>query len=295
MTIRHFLDISAIAKIDLEKILKRAHSLKKNRAVRRDLHGKALAMVFEKSSTRTRVSFELGMKELGGHTVVLSSKDMHLGESESIADTARVLGRFVHAVMIRTFAHDGLLELAKASPVPVINGLTNTSHPCQLMADLMTVEEKLGRLKGLRVAWCGDGNNNVLNSWIEAAGIFDFSVTIACPPSLVPEKKLGGAITVTSAVSAALQNADVVITDTWVSMHNKDVDSRRALLAPYQVNDARMGEAAPKAIFLHCLPAHRGEEVTDSVIDGPQSAVWDEAENRLHIQKAILLWCLGKI
>jgi ornithine carbamoyltransferase len=298
--VRHFTDLADFDSATLLKILKRASALKKPRKTRKDLAGKTLALIFEKPSTRTRVSFEVGMKELGGEVVCLTGKEMQLGHGETLSDTSKVLGRFVHAIMIRTFEHTHLKEFTAASTVPVINGLTNFSHPCQVMADLLTVLERFGSLKDRRVTWIGDGDNNVLTSWIQAAKIFDFPLVISCPrelqphPSVLPHGKTAR-VMVTNHSDQGLKDAEVVITDTWVSMHNEDADCRRAVLAPYQVDERRMGLAAKSAIFLHCLPAHRNEEVTDAVIDGPQSAVWDEAENRLHAQKAILLWCFGKI
>lgn len=295
---QHFLDLADHSPAILARILKRAHQLKMSRGgVRKDLHGKTVALIFEKPSTRTRVSFEVAVKELGGQVVVLTAKEMQLGHSESIADTARVLSRFVHGVMIRTFGHATLLELAQYAGVPVINGLTNCSHPCQVMADLMTAEERFGSLAGLQVAWCGDGDNNVLTSWMQAATLFDFNLRIASPASLMPQASLEpyrGAVRWMEKPAEALAGADIVLTDTWVSMHQADAEARRAALAPYQITPASMALAKPKAIFMHCLPAHRGEEVVDAVLDGGQSAVWDEAENRLHVQKAILLWCFGR-
>lgn len=296
---RHFTDLSQFSAAELESILSRAAQLKKNRRMRRDLHGKTIGLIFEKPSTRTRVSFEVSIYELGGKAIALTGKEMQLGHGESLGDTARVMGRFVHGLMIRTFEHAHLQELTRHSPIPVINGLTNFSHPCQVMADLLTVKERFGSLKGRRVAWCGDGNNNVLNSWIQAAMIFDFPLAIACPKEFAPDpavlKRGQNRVMVTPHADMAVKDAEVVLTDTWASMHNDDVERRRFLLQPYQINAARMQKAASNAIFMHCLPAHRGEEVTDDIIDGAGSAVWDEAENRLHVQKAILLWCFGKI
>jgi ornithine carbamoyltransferase len=299
--IRHFLDIDACDAQTLTTILHNAMRLKKFRSWRKDLAGKTLAMIFEKPSTRTRVSFEVAMKELGGEAIVLSGKEMQLGHGESLADTARVLGRFVQGLMIRTFAHDSLTEMAAHAGIPVINGLTNFSHPCQVMADLMTAFEHFKKLKGLEVAWCGDGNNNVLTSWMHAAGLFDFSIRIAAPKSLAPEAatlskaQQKANITYSEDLNTALKNADIVLADTWISMHDTNADERRRLLTPYQIDTAQMALAKPSAIFMHCLPAHRGEEVTDAVMDSAQSVVWDEAENRLHVQKAILLWCFRKI
>lgn len=298
---RHFLDLDAHDTQTLTSILHTALRLKKFRSWRKDLHGKTLAMIFEKPSTRTRVSFEVAMKELGGETVVLSGKEMQLGHGESLADTAKVLSRFVQGLMIRTFEQSNLTEMAANASIPVINGLTNYSHPCQVMADLMTAFEKFKKLKGLEVAWCGDGNNNVLTSWMHAAGLFDFSIRIAAPASLAPDKEIlkkaqaKANITYSDNLQSALKNADIVLADTWVSMHDTNADERRKLLQPYQIDTAQMALAKPSAIFMHCLPAHRGEEVTDAVMDGEQSVVWDEAENRLHVQKAILLWCFRKI
>jgi ornithine carbamoyltransferase len=296
---RHFTDLSGLTSDTLLAILKRASALKKARKLRNELQGKSVALIFEKPSTRTRVSFEVAIHELGGHAVSLTGKEMQLGHGESLADTARVMSRFVHAMMVRTFDHAHLMELCKYATVPVINGLTNFSHPCQVMADLLTVQEKFGSLKDRRVVWCGDGDNNVLTSWIQAAQIFDFPIVIACPKEYAPQPgvipKGHTRVMVTNYPDQAIKDAEVVITDTWVSMHNNDADRRRELLQPFQINPARLSKAAKNAIFLHCLPAHRGEEVTNDVIDGPQSAVWDEAENRLHVQKAILLWCFGKI
>lgn len=301
LNLRHFLDLDAFDTQTLSTILHAAMRLKKSRSQRKDLHGKTLAMIFEKPSTRTRVSFEVAMKELGGHTVVLSGKEMQLGHGESLADTARVLSRFVHGLMIRTFEQSALTEMAAHASIPIINGLTNYSHPCQVMADLMTAFERFKKLKGLEVAWCGDGNNNVLTSWMHAAGLFDFSIRIAAPNSLAPDKatlkkaQAKANITYSNDLNTALKNADIVLADTWVSMHDTNADERRTLLQPYQIDTAQMALAKPSAIFMHCLPAHRGEEVTNAVMDGAQSVVWDEAENRLHVQKAILLWCFRKI
>jgi ornithine carbamoyltransferase len=298
---RHFLDLDVFPKMELLKILKRAETLKLGRRGLDDLRGKTLAMIFEKASTRTRISFEVAMRELGGDTIALTGKEMQLEHGESLADTARVMNRFVHALMVRTFEHENLQDLARHATIPVINGLTNSSHPCQVMADLMTVQEKFHRLEGLRVAWCGDGGSNVLMSWLQTAATFNFQLAIASPESLMPDPKrlapyqAKADIQIFKEPADALKGADVVLTDTWVSMHNEDGDKRRVLLKPYQINSAHMKLAKPQAVFMHCLPAHRGEEVTAEVIDGPQSAVWDEAENRLHVQKAILLWCFGKV
>ncbi|WP_353209667.1 ornithine carbamoyltransferase [Sphingorhabdus sp.] len=265
------------------------------------LAGHTLAMVFEKNSTRTRTSFEMAMKQLGGDSIFMASGQMQLGRGETIADTARVLSRYVDAIMIRTDDHDKVSELAHYASVPVINGLTDLSHPCQIVADLLTVMEHGKALPGLELAWLGDGNN-VLNSVVEAAGLFKFNLRIAVPEgyesdsSFIEIAKAAGAhITLTRDAREAVAGADVVVTDTWVSMGQEHVHNKMAAMMPYQVNERLMAMAKSDAVFLHCLPAHRGEEVTDAVIDGPQSLIWDEAENRLHAQKSILLWCLGKL
>jgi ornithine carbamoyltransferase len=265
------------------------------------LAGHILAMVFEKNSTRTRTSFEMAMKQLGGDSIFMASGQMQLGRGETIADTARVLSRYVDAIMIRTDDHAKVEELAHYASVPVINGLTDLSHPCQIVADLLTVMEHEKALPGLEVAWLGDGNN-VLNSVVEAAGLFQFNVRIAVPQGYESEgnfiqkaKAAGANITLTRDAAEAVAGADIVVTDTWVSMGQEHAHNKMAAMMPYQVNERLMALAKPDAKFLHCLPAHRGEEVTDAVIDGPQSLIWDEAENRLHAQKSILLWCLGKL
>ena len=265
------------------------------------LAGHTLAMVFEKNSTRTRTSFEMAMKQLGGDSIFMASGQMQLGRGETIADTARVLSRYVDAIMIRTDDHDKVSELAHYASVPVINGLTDLSHPCQIVADLLTVMEHRKTLPGLELAWLGDGNN-VLNSVVEAAGLFKFNLRIAVPEgyesdgSFIEIAKAAGAnITLTRDAREAVAGADVVVTDTWVSMGQEHAHNKMAAMMPYQVNERLMATAKADAVFLHCLPAHRGEEVTDAVIDGPQSLIWDEAENRLHAQKSILLWCLGKL
>ena len=265
------------------------------------LAGHTLAMVFEKNSTRTRTSFEMAMKQLGGDSIFMASGQMQLGRGETIADTARVLSRYVDAIMIRTDDHYKVSELAHYASVPVINGLTDLSHPCQIVADLLTVMEHGKALPGLEFAWLGDGNN-VLNSVVEAAGLFKFNLRIAVPEgyesdsSFIEIAKAAGAhITLTRDAREAVAGADVVVTDTWVSMGQEHAHNKMAAMMPYQVNERLMPMAKSDAVFLHCLPAHRGEEVTDVVIDGPQSLIWDEAENRLHAQKSILLWCLGKL
>ncbi len=306
---RHFLDISALSREELRDILDEAHARKAARAgwpkAKRDedapLDGYALAMIFQKNSTRTRVSFEIGMRQLGGEAIILDAASTQLGRGETIEDTARVLSRMVDAVMIRANAHQDVADFAMAASVPVINGLTDLSHPCQIIADLMTIEEWAGDISGKTIAWLGDGNN-VCASFVHAAEKFDFSLRIATPQAYAPRaqeiaaaRAAGAKIETSFDAKAAIKGADVVVTDTWVSMGDTDKDARLAAFPPYAVDDAMMAHAAKDAVFLHCLPAHRGEEVTDTVMDGPQSAVWDEAENRIHAQKAILMWCLGKL
>jgi ornithine carbamoyltransferase len=256
-------------------------------------------MVFDKPSTRTRVSFDVAMRQLGGESITLTSQEMQLGRGETLADTARVLSRYVDGIMIRTLAHETLVELARNATVPVINGLTRRSHPCQVMADVMTFEEHRGPIRGKTVAWSGDANN-VLASWMHAAERFDFRLRVATPPELAPKKWLtawikssGAAIQIGTDPEEAAKGADCVVTDTWISMGDRDGARRHNLLKRYQVNARLLAKAKPDALFMHCLPAHRGEEVTDDVIDGPQSVVFDEAENRLHAQKGILAWCLN--
>jgi len=296
--LRHFLDIAELDPGTLRGILDRAGELKTNGRDAR-LAGKTLAMIFDKPSTRTRVSFEVAIKALGGDAVVLNSKDMQLGRGETIADTARVLSRYVDAIMIRTDRHSKLLELAAAATVPVINGLTDSSHPCQIMADVMTFEEHRGPIRDRTLAWVGDGNN-VASSWVHAAQRFDFQLRIACPPELAPAPDVlawaaerQARVQVVEDPRAAVAGAAAVLTDVWVSMGDHDPERRRRLLDRYRVDAALMTGAAPSALFMHCLPAHRGEEVTAEVIDGPRSVVFDQAENRLHAQKGILAWCLG--
>ena len=306
---RDFLDLTQLARADLRALLDEAHRRKRERQDRpkampdadRPLDGRALAMIFQKSSTRTRVSFEIAMRQLAGHCVVMSAADMQLGRGETVEDTARVLSRMVDCVMIRANAHQDLVNFAAASDIPVINGLTDLSHPCQIIADLMTIEERLGAVAGMTIAWLGDGNN-VCTSFIHAAEKFGFKLRIAAPSAYAPRSQeiaaaraAGADVSVGEDAAAAAAGADVVVTDTWVSMGDTDKDARLAALAPYAVDEAIMAHASKDALFLHCLPAHRGEEVSADVIDGPQSAVWDEAENRIHAQKAVLLWCLGKI
>jgi len=265
------------------------------------LAGRVLAMVFEKNSTRTRVSFDIAMRQLGGSAVILEAGSTQLGRGESIADTARVLSRMADAIMLRTDDHGKVEELARHASVPVINGLTDLSHPCQIVADLQTVIEHAKPLAGLEWAWLGDGNN-VLNSIVEAAGLCRFNLRIGVPagydsdPAFIDRARaLGARVTIERDPAAAVAGADVVVTDTWVSMGQAHAEEKLAAMAPYQVNEALMAKARTNALFLHCLPAHRGEEVTDAVIDGPASAVWDEAENRIHAQKAILRWAFGQI
>ena len=296
---RHFLDLSAIDGATLRAMLEAAAAMKGGRRTDRPLAGKAVAMIFEKPSTRTRVSFEVGIRQLGGAAIVLNAREMQLGRGETTADTAAVLSRYVDAIMIRTDRHQKLMELAAHATVPVINGLTDASHPCQIMADILTFEEHRGPIRGKKLAWSGDGNN-VVTSFIHAAVRFDFELAIACPPELSPEPRAldwarahQGRVTVMADPLAAVAGADAVVTDTRVSMGDADAERRHRLLEPFAVSSALMAAARPDALFLHCLPAHRGEEVAAEVIDGPQSVVLDEAENRLHAQKAILAWCLG--
>ncbi|EAQ37418.1 ornithine carbamoyltransferase [Nitrobacter sp. Nb-311A] len=299
---RHFLDLLDMGTGELRAILDASVAMKQRRKqgliADKPLEGKTLAMIFDKPSTRTRVSFDVGMRQLGGEAIMLTGAEMQLGRGETIADTARVLSRFVDIIMIRILSHDALTELATHATVPVINGLTRRSHPCQVMADVLTFEEHRGPIKGRTVAWTGD-DNNVLASWAHAAERFSFNLNIATPRELAPNKLLkdwirssGASIRVGTDPEAAVRGADCVVTDTWVSMGDKDGEHRHNLLRPYQVNAELMRLAKPEALFMHCLPAHRGEEVTDEVIDGPQSVVFDEAENRLHAQKGILAWCL---
>ena len=297
---KHFLDLDVLEPDVLRDILSIGVAHKSGKAaVEKPLDGKVLAMIFEKPSTRTRVSFDVAMRQLGGQTLFLSETDSQLGRGETIADTARVLSRYVDAIMIRTDSEGKLVELAEHASVPVINGLTDRTHPCQIMADVMTFEEHRGPIAGRTVAWVGDGNN-VASSWIQAAAQFGFSLRIACPEQLLPNRAVldwalqrGADIVVTHDPADAVRDADCVLTDVWVSMGDDQAESRHNILAAYQVDQTLMAKAKPDAIFMHCLPAHRGEEVTAEVIDGPQSVVWDEAENRLHAQKGVLDWCLS--
>jgi len=301
---RHFLDLADFSGADLREVLTLSADIKSRRRkgevpADRPLAGKMLAMVFDKPSTRTRVSFDVGMRELGGETIMLTGQEMQLGRGESIADTARVLSRYVDAIMIRILDHAMLTELAANATVPVINGLTKVSHPCQLMADVLTFEEHRGPIGGRTVAWVGDGNN-VLASWIQAAARLEFRLNVATPDELPPSPEIlawarreGAEINLMRDPFAAVEEADAVVTDCWVSMGDEEETNRHNLLMPYQVNGRLMAGSRRDPIFMHCLPAHRGEEVTDDVIDGPRSVVFDEAENRLHAQKGILAWCLG--
>jgi ornithine carbamoyltransferase len=302
--VRHFIDLCDISTKDLRGMIDASRTMKER--LKRDgqpgkapLKGKTLAMIFDRPSTRTRVSFDVAMRQLGGESITLTGQEMQLGRGETIADTARVLSRYVDGIMIRTLEHENLLELARHATVPVINGLTHRSHPCQVLADVMTFEEHRGSIRGKTVAWSGDANN-VLASWVHAAGRFEFRLRVASPPELKPKKWLmdwikasPADIRIGSDPEEAVKGADCVVTDTWVSMGDRDGARRHNLLKRYQVNARLMARAKPDAIFMHCLPAHRGEEVTADVIDGPQSVVFDEAENRLHAQKGILAWCLA--
>ncbi|MEM9973692.1 MAG: ornithine carbamoyltransferase [Pseudomonadota bacterium] len=305
----HFLDVHKTDDDALRGMMDAAHLMKAARAGRpkgapddeQPLEGRMVALVFEKPSTRTRVSFDVGVRQMGGQTLVLSGQDMQLGHGETIADTARVLSRYVDLIMIRTFQEDTLLELAEHATVPVINGLTDRTHPCQIMADIMTFEEHRGPIAGKKVVWTGDGNN-VCASFLHAAAPFGFDLTLSGPEQLDPDPEFvagararGANISFDRNVETAVADADLIVADTWVSMHDaaSTRERRHNLLRPYQVNEAVMALAKPDALFMHCLPAHREEEVTSAVMDGPHSVIFDEAENRLHAQKAILRWCLG--
>ncbi|WP_298492383.1 ornithine carbamoyltransferase [uncultured Maritimibacter sp.] len=306
---RHFLDINATDTEDLKSMIAQARAMKDARAGRPKgtpddelpLKGQMVALIFEKPSTRTRVSFDMGVRQMGGETMLLTGQEMQLGHGESIADTARVLSRYVDMIMIRTFEESALHELAEYASVPVINGLTNRTHPCQIMADVMTFEEHRGPIQGKKVVWTGDGNN-VCASFIHAAGQLGFDLTYTGPDRLDPDPEFvaearakGSKIEIERDPMKAVEGADLIVADTWVSMHDAPStrERRHNLLRPYQVNDYLMKGAKEDALFMHCLPAHRGEEVTDSVMDGPQSVIFDEAENRLHAQKAVMRWCLG--
>ena len=300
--VRHFLDLTDIAKPTLAGMIDSSRAMKAKRAngiIGAPLAGKTLAMVFDKPSTRTRVSFDVAMRQLGGEAIMLTAQEMQLGRGETLADTARVLSRFVDAIMIRILDHEAVAELARHASVPVINGLTRRSHPCQVMADVMTYEEHRGAIKGRTVAWTGD-SNNVMASWVHAAERFGFELKVATPPELTPKRALKdwikdkrAPVEIGTDPEKMVRDADCVVTDTWVSMGDKDASNRHNMLRPYQVNAHLMSLAKPDALFMHCLPAHRGDEVTDEVIDGPQSVVFDEAENRLHAQKGILAWCFN--
>lgn len=288
-TPRHFIDLSEIPGETLKGILKNAHALKKQKMSPPQIFaGLSLAMVFDKRSTRTRMSFEVAMKQLGGHTLVMNAEEMQITGAESIEDTSKVLSRFVDAAMFRISSHERLLEIAKHASVPIINGLTDHSHPCQIMADLMTIEEKLGSVTGKKIAWFGD-YNNVARTFAQAAPIWDFQLAVSCPEDLKPKTALKNVTYIKDATEAAT-GADVIVTDTWVSMgqEGKAIDK----FFPWQVNAALMKAAKPGAIFMHCMPIHHNEEVTDDVLATPASVIYDEAENRLHAQKAILAWCL---
>ena len=300
---KHFLDIHQTAQTELRGIIDNAATMKQARLGRprgapdddQPLKDHMVALIFEKPSTRTRVSFDVGVRQMGGQTMVLSGTDMQLGHGETIADTARVLSRYVDLIMIRTFEEQTLLEMAEYATVPVINGLTNRSHPCQIMADIMTFEEHNGPIKGKRVVWSGDGNN-VFASFAHAAKQFDFDLVYTGPETLEPERTLDGLYTTVRDPHEAVKGADLVVTDTWVSMHDPQSarERRHNQLRGYQVNERLMSQAKPDALFMHCLPAHRDDEATSAVMDGPNSVVFDEAENRLHAQKAIMRWCLEK-
>ena len=306
---RHFLDLHRLDGATLRAILDDAATRKASRrgwpqgAVDADAPGqdRVLAMIFEKHSTRTRFSFDAAIRQLGGSAIISTAADMQLGRGETIEDTAKVLSRMVDAIMIRAIEHEEVERLAMASTIPVINGLTDKSHPCQILADILTFEEHRGPVTGKTIAWVGDGNN-VCASFIHAAPKLGYKLNIACPPVYHPDlvdlaraAQEQGRVEMTDDPREAVRGADCVITDTWVSMGDVDHDERIEALEPFQVDERLMGEAGHDAVFLHCLPAHRGEEVTDAVIDGPRSLVWDEAENRIHAQKSILAWCFGKI
>lgn len=301
MPARHFLSLDDCSRAELEALIDHAIALKAahtSRVDRPSLRGKTLAMIFEKASTRTRVSFEAGMAQLGGHALFLAPEDTQLGRGETVEDTARVLSRMVDAIMVRNHSQTLLERFTAHATVPVINALTDRYHPCQLLADLQTWTEQRGAIAGRTVAWVGDGNN-MCNSYIQAARIFAFTLHIAAPPGYRPDAALlaeaGDAVHLCDSPTAAVAHADLVVTDTWTSMGDEaDRAARLQAFASYQVSEALMAQAAPDALFMHCLPAHRGEEVTDAVIDGPQSAVWDEAENRLHAQKALLEFLLNR-
>jgi ornithine carbamoyltransferase len=305
----HFLDIHTTSQADLRAMINQARAMKDARDgkpkgaldAETPLSGRMIALIFEKPSTRTRVSFDVGARQMGGETMILSGKEMQLGHGESIADTARVLSRYVDLIMLRTFEEATLLEMAEHATVPVINGLTDASHPCQIMADIVTYEEHRGPIAGRKFVWSGDGNN-VCSSWLHAAGQFGFDLTFTGPETLDPNpravafaRSMGSTVEITRDPLRAAAGADAIVTDTWVSMHDPESarERRHNQLRPYQVNAEMMGAGKPDALFMHCLPAHRNEEATSEVMDGPQSVIFDESENRLHAQKAILRHCLG--
>ena len=305
----HFLDIHKTDPAALRDMINSAHAMKTARRglpkgttdAEQPLAGRMIALIFEKPSTRTRVSFDVGARQMGGQTMILSGKEMQLGHGESIADTARVLSRYVDLIMLRTFEEATLLEMAEHATVPVINGLTDASHPCQIMADIVTYEEHRGPIAGRKFVWSGDGNN-VCSSWLHAAGQFGFDLTFTGPETLDPDPRAvefarakGSKVEITRDPLEAAKGADAIVTDTWVSMHDPESarERRHNQLRPYQVNEEMMARGNPDALFMHCLPAHRNEEATNAVMDGPQSVIFDESENRLHAQKAILRWCLG--
>ena len=296
---KHFLELDQFSVSQLRTILDLSTDLKSRGRERRPLQSKTLAMIFEKPSTRTRVSFEVGMKQLGGEVIVLNANELQIGRGETIADTARVLSRYVDVIMLRTNEPKKLYDLAEYATVPVINGLTDRSHPVQLLADIMTYEEHIGPIGEARIAWCGDGNNMAL-TWLQAATLFGFELRLACPNELSLDeedvayaKERGAHIVVSDDPISAVKDADCVVTDTWVSMGDEAASRRLKILEPFRVCQSLMEHAAPEAIFMHCLPAHRGEEVEASVLEGVRSVVWDEAENRLHAQKGLLMWCLS--
>ena len=301
-TERHFLDVSAVDTVTLQKILGLGLAPKGELLagkMSQPLFGKTLIMIFEKPSTRTRVSFQVGMQQLGGMVVVMGEKESQFGHGETIADTARVLSRYADAIMIRTDNPQKVADLAAFGSVPVINGLTDESHPCQIMSDVMTFEEKRGSIEGKTVAWSGDGNN-VATSWVHASVRFGFKLRLGCPATLSPSPAVlawaaseDGDVLVVETAEEAVDGADLVVTDAWVSMGDENPEIRRQVLLPFRVDEKLMARAKPDALFMHCLPAHRGEEVDEAVLDGPQSVIWDEAENRLHVQKGILSWCLS--
>ena len=297
--VRHFLAIPDFMKEELDRLFDLAEAMRTGAYTKKPLAGKSLAMIFTKSSTRTRVSFEVGASQLGGHALFLSSRDVQLGRGEPIPDTARVLSRYVDGIMIRTYAHEDVELLAQYSRVPVINGLTDLLHPCQVLADLLTMRQQLGTYEGKKVAWIGDGNN-MANSWINAAYRLGFELSVACPegydpdPEILARAQRGGNVTLVRDPNEAAEGAHVVNTDVWASMgQEQEQEKREQAFAGFTVTGAVMKRATREAIFLHCLPAHRGEEVTTDVIDGPQSYVWDEAENRLHVQKAVMAALIG--